>query len=52
MKIADGILLKISMFRQLPDPREPSAIGESLSTWTLSCTGSVRVELSGHRTSE
>ena len=25
-------------------------MGESLSTWTPSCNGSVRVELSGHRT--
>ncbi|HBS17794.1 MAG TPA: IS1380 family transposase, partial [Halomonas sp.] len=38
------------MFRQEPEPREPSAMGESLSTWTPSCNGAVRVELSGQRT--
>ncbi|PJX14095.1 IS1380 family transposase [Halomonas sp. 141] len=38
------------MFRQEPDPREPSAMGESLPTWTPSCNGSVRIELSGQRT--
>ena len=25
-------------------------MGETLTTWTPSCNGSVRVELSGHRT--
>ncbi|WP_444986195.1 IS1380 family transposase [Halomonas mongoliensis] len=38
------------MFRQEPDPREPSAMGESVSPWIPSCNGSIRVELDGQRT--
>ncbi|WP_336270223.1 IS1380 family transposase [Vreelandella arctica] len=38
------------MFLAEHDSRGPLAMGESLSTWTPSCNGSVRVELSGQRT--
>ncbi|MCD1652629.1 IS1380 family transposase [Halomonas axialensis] len=38
------------MFLPEHDSRGPLAMGESLSTWTPSCNGSVRVELSGQRT--
>jgi len=38
------------MFLPEHDSRGPLAMGESLSTWTPSCNGAVRVELSGQRT--
>ncbi|WP_175535104.1 transposase, partial [Halomonas saccharevitans] len=38
------------MFLPEHDSRGPLAMGETLTTWSPSCNGSVRVELSGHRT--
>ncbi|WP_446685138.1 transposase, partial [Halomonas alkalicola] len=38
------------MFLAEHDSRGPLAMGERLSAWTPSCNGSVRVELSGQRT--
>ncbi|WP_081711952.1 IS1380 family transposase, partial [Halomonas sp. PBN3] len=38
------------MFLPEHDSRGPLAMGETLTTWSPSCNGSVRVELSGQRT--
>ncbi|MCW4153944.1 transposase, partial [Halomonas sp. 18H] len=38
------------MFQPEHDSRGLLAMGESLSTWTPSCNGSIRVEMSGQRT--
>ncbi|WP_344701751.1 transposase, partial [Halomonas cibimaris] len=38
------------MFQPELDSRGPLAMGERLSSWTPSCNGSVRAEMSGHRT--